>query len=53
MIDMVCGPSAAKDGIGKCVTLCDCVGENSDDLMFLKVLLSSFFCFLCFIFGTG
>jgi len=46
---------AAKGGIGKCVAQCDCVAESSDDLMFLKVcgFVFDFFCFLCFIFGTG
>jgi len=28
---------AAKGGIGKCTAIVDCVAENTDDLMFLKV----------------
>ncbi|KAF6745150.1 hypothetical protein DFP72DRAFT_786696, partial [Ephemerocybe angulata] len=27
---------AMKGGIGRCVAICDCVAENTDDLMFLK-----------------
>lgn len=30
---------AAKGGIGKCTALQDCVAEQTDDLMFLKVCL--------------
>jgi hypothetical protein len=26
-----------KGGIGKCVAICDCIAENNNDLMFLKV----------------
>jgi hypothetical protein len=26
-----------KGGIGKCKVICDCIAENNDDLMFLKV----------------
>lgn len=32
---------AAKGGIGKGIAICDCVAESADDLMFLKVCLSS------------
>lgn len=32
---------AAKGGIGKCTALQDCVAEQADDLMFLKVRLHS------------
>jgi hypothetical protein len=28
---------AMKGGIGKCVAICDCIAENNDDLVFLKV----------------
>jgi len=28
---------AMKGGIGKCVAVDDCVAENPDDLMFMKV----------------
>ena len=34
---------AAKGGIGKCTAIVDCVAENADDLMFLKVRRLSVF----------
>lgn len=36
---------AAKGGIGKCTAISDCVAENPDDLMFLKVFPHSFLLF--------
>lgn len=40
---------ALKGGIGKCIAVDDCVAEDADDLMFLKVrsnhfLLSHYLC---------